>query len=219
MIPTRNGSCRPVADTAKAGGGHMGKHTSELHDLLGRMRAGDPDARTRLIEHACDRVRKLTRKMLRAYPGVRRWSETDDVLQNALLRLHRSLAEVRPESASQFYGLAATQIRRELLDLAKHFFGAHGAGGKHHSDGGDAAERTAPDPLEPDTLEAWTRFHETVEVLSPEQQEVVQLVWYEGLTQPQAAVVLDISVATLKRRWQAARLRLSELLEDWSIEQ
>jgi DNA-directed RNA polymerase specialized sigma24 family protein len=30
--------------------------------------------------------------------------------------------------------------------------------------------------------------------------------------------VLGVSLTTLKRRWQAARLRLSELLEDWSVE-
>jgi RNA polymerase sigma-70 factor (ECF subfamily) len=47
---------------------------------------------------------------------------------------------------------------------------------------------------------------------------VVQLLWYEGLRQPEAAVVLGISLATLKRRWQVARLRLGELLEDWTVE-
>ncbi|HET6574115.1 MAG TPA: sigma-70 family RNA polymerase sigma factor [Fimbriiglobus sp.] len=193
-------------------------HTSELNDLLGRLRRGDPEARSRVVEHACERVRKLARKMLRAYPSVRRWSETDDVLQNALLRLHRALAEVRPESVRQFYGLAATQIRRELLDLAKHFHGTQGHGAHHHSDGGRRAERQTDDPLEPETLEAWTRFHEQVDRLPDEEREVVQLLWYEGLRQPEAAVVLGVSLATLKRRWQAARLRLSELLEDWSVE-
>jgi RNA polymerase sigma-70 factor (ECF subfamily) len=194
------------------------RHTSELHKLLEQVRCGDSDACNRVIEHACDRLRKLTRKMLKGYPQVRRWAETDDVLQNALLRLHRSMAELRPESCRQFYGLAAVQIRRELLDLAKHFQGAHGIAAKHHSDGGRAAERKATDPLEPETLEAWARFHEQVESLPDEEREVVQLLWYEGLRQPEAAVVLGVSLATLKRRWQAARLRLSELLEDWTVE-
>jgi RNA polymerase sigma factor (sigma-70 family) len=193
-------------------------HTTDLNNLLALARSGDPDARCRVIEHACDRVRTLTRKMLRAYPRVRRWSDTNDVLQCALLRLHRSLAEIRPESPRQFYGLAATQIRRELLDLAKHFYGACGVGANHHSDGGRAAERKPADPLEPETLECWARFHELVDTLPEEEREVVQLLWYEGLKQPEAAAVLGVSLATLKRRWQAARLRLSELLEDWSVE-
>lgn len=194
------------------------RHTSELHKLLEQVRCGDPDACNRVIEHACDRLRKLTRKMLKGYPQVRRWAETDDVLQNALLRLHRSIAELRPESCRQFYGLAAVQIRRELLDFAKHFQGAHGIAAKHHSDGGRAAERKAADPLEPETLEAWAHFHEQVDRLPEEEREVVQLLWYEGLRQPEAAVVLGVSLATLKRRWQAARLRLSELLENWTVE-
>ena len=69
---------------------------------------------------------------------MKRWSETDDVLQNAMLRLHRSLAEIQPECPSQFYGLAATQIRRELIDLARHYYGAQGIGARHHTDGGQA---------------------------------------------------------------------------------
>ena len=36
---------------------------------------------------------------------------------------------------------------------------------------------------------------------------------YEGMTQPAAAKVLGVSLATLKRRWQAARLELSEQLK------
>jgi RNA polymerase sigma-70 factor (ECF subfamily) len=190
-------------------------HTAELHDRLARLRAGSPEAREAVIEHACDRLRLLCRRTLRAYPGVRRWCETDDVLQNALIRLHRALASVRPESARQFYGLAATQIRRELLDLAKHFQGAEGIGCNHHSDGGASAAGRADDPSRPETAEAWTRFHERVEALPEEEREVVMLLWYGDLSQPEAATVLGVSLATVKRRWQSARLRLCELLEDW----
>lgn len=193
-------------------------HTSELGDLLEKLRQGDPDARCRVIECAVERLRLLTRKMLRGYPKVRRWCETDDVLQNALLRLHRSLAELHPDGVRQFYALAGMQIRRELLDLAKHYHGAQGLGAKHHSDRGKAAQRQCADPLEPETLDAWARFHELVDSLPDEERETVGLLWYEGLRQPQAAELLGISLATLKRRWQSARLRLSELLEDWSVE-
>jgi len=193
-------------------------HTSELRRQLVLLRENDEGARERLIEHTCDRLRKLTRKMLRAYPGVRRWAETDDVLQNSMLRLHRSLAEVRPESPRQYYGLAATQIRRELLDLAKHYFGSEGPGANHHSDGGALAECKPDEAAEPETAEAWERFHGQVDGLPADEREVVLLVWYEGLSQPEAASVLGVSLATVKRRWQAARLRLSESLEDWSLE-
>ncbi len=87
-------------------------HTTKLQHWLTLAGRGDTEARNQIIDHTCERLRLLTRKMLRGYPSVRRWSETDDVLQNAMIRLHRSLAEVKPESPRQFYGLAATQIRR-----------------------------------------------------------------------------------------------------------
>lgn len=130
----------------------------------------------------------------------------------------RALVEVRPESARQFYGLAATQIRRELLDLAKHYHGAEGLGANHHSDGDKAATGKLDDPVKPETLEAWTRFHEQVDVLPDEEWEVVSLLWYKGLSQAEAAAILGVSLATVKRRWQAARLTLYELLEDWTLE-
>ena len=79
--------------------------------------------------------------MLREYSKVKRWEQTDDVLQNAMLRLHRSLVEVKPESPRQFYGLAATQIRRELIDLARHHYSEKGIGENHETDRQDGRPR------------------------------------------------------------------------------
>ena len=189
-------------------------HTTRLQNWLALLKKGNAEARNEVIDHACERLRRLTRKMLRGYPRVRRWSETDDVLQNAMLRLHRSLAEIQPESAAQFYGLAAAQIRRELIDLARHYYGAQGQGARHHTDGGSLAEAKPDVNVAPETLATWTGFHEEVEGLPAEQRDVVSLLWYEGLTQPEAAELLNISLATLKRRWQAARLTLSKKLKD-----
>jgi len=156
--------------------------------------------------------------MLRGYPSVKRWSETDDVLQNAMLRLHRSLSEVRPESPRQFYGLAATQIRRELIDLARHFNGPEGIGANHHTDDGEVVRAKPSVGVEPENLEGWTQYHESVENLPEDQREVVSLLWYEDMSQPEAADVLGISLATLKRRWQAARLTLFDELKDLEFE-
>ena len=193
-------------------------HSTELKRKLDLLQLDSIEVRNAVIEHTCNRLQRMARSMLSGFPKLRRWTETDDVLQNSLLRLHRALAEVRPDSARQFYGLAATQIRRELLDLAKHYYGAEGLGANHHSDGGSAATAKPDDAVEPETLDDWTRFHEQVEGLPDDQREVVELLWYEGLSQPEAAEVLGVSLATVKRRWQAARLRLCELLEDWTLE-
>jgi DNA-directed RNA polymerase specialized sigma24 family protein len=41
---------------------------------------------------------------------------------------------------------------------------------------------------------------------------VFELRWYHGLTWSEAAAVLNVSEATVKRRWLDARLRLRDLL-------
>jgi DNA-directed RNA polymerase specialized sigma24 family protein len=133
-------------------------HTTKLQQWLDLARRGDSDARNQIVNHTCERLRLLTQRMLRGFPAVKRWSETDDVLQNAMLRLHRSLSEVRPESPRQFYGLAATQIRRELIDLARHFNGPQGIGANHHTDGRHENEGLANHAVEPADLEEWTNF-------------------------------------------------------------
>src|SRR5690349_10324078 len=107
----------------------------QLQAWLDRMQAGDPAARSALLEHACERLQRLARKMLKGFAGVQRWEQTDDVLQNALVRLWTSLQHVRPRSVREFYGLATLQIRRELLDLARHYYGPEGLGAQHASQG------------------------------------------------------------------------------------
>ena len=196
----------------------MPGHTTQLQDHLIDFNSGDLEAREKIIEHTCERLRLRTRQMLRSFPNVSRWSQTDDVLQNAIIRLHRSLAQVKPESPRQFYGLAGTQIRRCLIDLARSFTGAHGIGANHDTNHGEAVRRSTDTNYEPESLERWTDFHEAVEQLTEEQKAVVELVWYEGISQPKAAKILALSLSTVKRRWQAARLQLSEQLKSHWID-
>jgi DNA-directed RNA polymerase specialized sigma24 family protein len=98
--------------------------------------------------------------------------------------------------------------------LARHFYGAEGRGAHHHTDDGQVVSAKPDEQAGPETLEKWTRFHEQVEQLPEEQKEVVGLLWYEGLSQPEPAAALGISLATVKRRWQDARLALSASLKD-----
>jgi RNA polymerase sigma-70 factor (ECF subfamily) len=178
------------------------------------MRAGDQTARQRLIEHSCERLRGLARKMLRRYPNVRRWEETDDVFVAAITRLHRALETVQPESPRHFYNLAATQIRRVLIDLSRRYYGPEGVGShhdtvaRHPEDGAPPKYERADTSGEPASLMEWTEFHEQVEALPKEEQEVFNLVWYQQLTHEQAAEVLGVTARTVRRRWQDARYRL-----------
>jgi RNA polymerase sigma-70 factor (ECF subfamily) len=56
--------------------------------------------------------------MIEGYPKVHRWEQTDDVIQNAVIRLQRTLQQLTVAAARDFFRLVTLQIRRELLDLA-----------------------------------------------------------------------------------------------------
>lgn len=181
------------------------------------MNRGDASARNELLQHCSRRFESLARKMLRDFPKVRRWEETGDVLQNAILRLLNALNDVQPTSFRHFLSLTTLQIRRELIDLARKHQGPLGVAANHASWKPDADSNGSPQPIEPGDathnpaqLAAWCELHEAIASLPEEQREVCELVWYQGLTQVAAAKVLQVSERTIKRRWQAVRLRLHE---------
>jgi RNA polymerase sigma-70 factor (ECF subfamily) len=193
--------------------------TTEIQLRLDRLRAGDESARDELLNLACGRLRRLARKMLRSYPNVRTWEETDDVLQNAAVRLCRALQDVRPDSVRSFLKLATLQIRRELIDLARHYKGPEGPGRKHLSPAPTDASGAVPNPLDASTdtndparLASWTEFHDTVEALPEAERELFQLLWYQGLTQREAAALLGVTERVARYRWRSAQLRLHQLL-------
>jgi RNA polymerase sigma-70 factor (ECF subfamily) len=201
--------------------GQLEDNATQTQALLNLAAEGNEEALDRLITRASERLLKLTRRMLRTYPQLRRWEQTDDVFQNAVIRLHRSLKKVKPDSARNLFGLAALEIRRTLIDLCRHHFGPEGAAGRYQSDiqgrsddGNDGVLQHEPDRQEDaESLATWSRFHEAVESLPEDEREVTHLVWYGGLTQAEVASVLGISVPTVKRRWYRARLQLHNSME------
>jgi RNA polymerase sigma-70 factor (ECF subfamily) len=199
----------------------MAAHTAQLHDWLDRMRAGDLGARDELLRGVGVRLERLARKMLRRFPGVQRWAETGDVLQNALLRLLRALEQVRPDSIREFFGLAAEQMRRELLDLARHFYGPLGLGANHASPSPkDGASESPDEPVDrandANDLERWCAFHDGVANLPPEEREVVGLIFYHGWTKAEVAELSGVTVRTVQRQWRSACVKLASTVEWFS---
>jgi RNA polymerase sigma-70 factor (ECF subfamily) len=182
------------------------------------MRAGDSAARDELLRHVSGRLQRLTRQMLRGHPAVRRWVESGDVLQGALMRLLRALKDVQPSSARDFFALAAQQIRRELIDLARHYYGPQGLGANHathaaEGSGLQPAENAADRAAEPSGLAEWCEFHAKIDELPEDQREVVGLLFYQGLTQADAAQLLGVTVRTVQRRWHAALVELHDIMK------
>jgi RNA polymerase sigma-70 factor (ECF subfamily) len=189
--------------------------TLQLNDWLQRWRAGDSQAREELLRAAYPRMEALARTMLRSFPALRRFNDTGDVLQNATLRLIRSLRQIDPLPAStrEFFGLAAAEIRRELLDLARSLT-TDKRRGEVPPTGGASPVNKAIDPrASGDDLEWWTTFHESVDKLPAEEREVVGLLFYHGWTQARVAELFGVSERTIARRWFAACLRLEQALD------
>jgi RNA polymerase sigma-70 factor (ECF subfamily) len=183
-----------------------------MQELLRQAVAGDPIAVDALLRHSAARLTNLTRRMLGSFERVKRWADAEDVLQNALLRLLSALRDVRPATPRDFLALATLQIRRELLDLARQFYGPHGIGAHHDSGMNGDSQRPAADKAdvsnEPSSLAHWTDLHNQIDALPDEEREVVGLLFYQGLSQAEAAEVLQMSLRTVQRRWHDALCKL-----------
>ena len=59
---------------------------------------------------------------------------------------------------------------------------------------------------DPSRLAAWAEFHHAIESLCEADRELFDLLWYQGLTQAEAAAVLGLSERTVHSPWLAARV-------------
>jgi len=193
-----------------------GLDSGRLQQYVQRWQAGDGLAADALFTAVGLRLEHMTRKMLRAFPVVHAFTETADVLQSSLIRLLITLRRVQPESTRHFFNLAAVHVRRELLDLARHFRAERsGRPTSAHAAGDGLADGLAQAPdekTEEDDLDLWCRFHEAVEQLPAEEREVVGLVFYHGWTQARIAELFQVDERTIRRRWQSACTQLHRLV-------
>src|SRR5262249_5109041 len=100
----------------------------------------------------------------------------------------------------------------------RHFQGRRGIGANHASHGpsDDSQGPLAQSPAradDPDDLDMWCAFHQRVEELPLEEREVVGLIFYHGWTQAEVADVLHVHVRTVRRRWEAALVKLHRTLK------
>jgi RNA polymerase sigma-70 factor (ECF subfamily) len=191
---------------------------TRIEALIARMRRGDAAAGDELIDCVWQRLERLARKMLGDHPALRRWVQTGDVLDEAAMRLRRSLEKAPPSSALHFFNLATLVIRRELRDLVRHYknrpviFPLPPPGEGSDSDGRMGLEPADETSRDPSRLGSWTELHEAIGRLPDKPRAVCELLWYQGLSQAEVAQVLGVCVKTVKNHWMEARLRLCEEL-------
>jgi RNA polymerase sigma-70 factor (ECF subfamily) len=187
--------------------------TVQLHAYVQRWQAGDATAADELFRAISQRLEHLARRMLRGYPNVRSWADTADVFQGVAWRLLNTLQKLQPATTRDFFNLAAAHVRRELLDLARRYARRQRPGSGVGFDEDSELAPAVADSLPPDELELWTRFHEAVEQLPADEREVFSLTFYHGWTQAQIAELFDVNERTIRRRWQAACIQLSRLVD------
>ena len=194
--------------------------TDRLACCLERLAAGEKSARNEILEICDQRMRVLSHRLLGKFARVRRWDNTDDVAQNAAIRLHRALADTVPDSPRGLMGLMATQIQRELLDLARKHSGPHSWASNHDTNAGmkdgacrveEASDGEQRDEAVP--IERWEEFHAAIEALPRDLREVFRMVWYLGLDRESAAKTIGCSVRTLGRMWAEARDLMGKAME------
>lgn len=185
------------------------ENTDAEFDTVRMHRCLDAGARDELLLAVGVRLERLARRMRRNFTSVARFEQTDDVLQNATVRLLRALETIRPENTRAFFALAAQQIRRELLDMARRYRRPHESLREMRMAlPPGTSESELPERAADRDLEMWIEFHQAVERLPEELREVMNLVFYHGWTQAQIAELFAVDERTIRRRWKAACNRL-----------
>lgn len=202
-----------------------GTTMAQLSSALALLAAGHPDARIRLLEQAADRLRRLASRALRVkFEQLTKYEQTDDVLQDLYLRLHKGWDGVltgedgRPVTDPAVFLCRVSRLLREvLLDLKRRHYGRNNnRPGQTPLDGGGSTSDGGFDPgtdtHDPAGLVDFGEFHQAVEQLPEDLRVVVDLHYYQEIPHPEVGKMLGLSEIGVRKRWTRARLAVIERL-------
>jgi RNA polymerase sigma-70 factor (ECF subfamily) len=167
--------------------------------LLNAIRAGDDDALASLLARCAPQIYRFGVKMCRDTEDAR------DVLQETLLTAARRLREFRGESSLSTWLYAVA--RSFCVKMRR---GSKGAAARetvpleHAEAAHTAAPGRGPDDAAADR-ELRSKLERAIAALDPASREVLVLRDVEGLTAPEVAEVLGVSVDAVKSRLHRAR--------------
>jgi RNA polymerase sigma factor (TIGR02999 family) len=181
----------------------------EVTRILSAIDQGDARAAEQLLPLVYEELRRLAaQKLAQEAPG--QTLEPTALVHEAYLRLVGADADQHWDGRGHFFAAAAESMRRILVDSARRKKSAKHGGGRRRILL-DEAHRVTESP---DTLlalnDALTRFATE----EPAKAKLVKLRFFAGMSTPQAAAVLNISVATAERWWTFARTWLFADLGD-----
>ena len=174
---------------------------NEVTRILSGIEAGDPQAAEQLLPLVYDELRKLAaQKLANEKPG--QTLEATALVHEAYLRLVDTDKAQQWNSRGHFFAAAAEAMRRVLVENARRKQRVKHGGGRQRLDLDEACPVVQPpsdDVLALD--EALTRLA----ACDPVRAELVKLRFFAGLTMPEAAQALGLSLATAERHWTFVR--------------
>jgi RNA polymerase sigma-70 factor (ECF subfamily) len=188
--------------------------TAAVQRYLGEL-AGDSPAEPvirALLARAVRRLHQLCATVLyKSYPRLTRPPlnlQTDELLGAVVERLVKALREARPANPRQFFSLACQHMRWELNDLARRLDEQPAA--EELPEGPLPAPASSDTGLSPDGR----RILAAINSLPEGEREAFDLVRIQGMSQTEAAQVLEVSVATVSRRLNRGLQLLAATLGD-----
>lgn len=182
--------------------------------ILDQLTQGDPHAAEELLPLVYAELRQLAaQKLANEKPG--QTLDATGLVHEAYLRLvpiGSTSAPAQWDGRRHFFAAAAEAMRRILIENARRKARIKHGGGKARVDL-DAACSLADESPEVDYLaldEALSRLAAE----APAKAEVVKLRFFAGLTMPEVASALGVSLATAERNWTYARTWLYAELND-----
>jgi len=164
-------------------------------------RGGDSAARERLIGAVYAELKRSASRELRRFRAVETL-QTTALVNEAYLRL--LAGENLPfESRAHLLGVAAIAMRRLLVDRARERLSAKRGGGARQATLDTRAEAVAEQAS--GELVALDDALVELEKLDPRLARVVELRFFGGLTEIEAAAALESSERTVRRDWTKAR--------------
>lgn len=181
----------------------------DFTQILQQAEAGNQSARADLIEAAYEELRKLAAAKMSDERMNHTLTSTALVHEVSIRMLDDSC--VPTESRGQFFAYASKAMRNLLIDHAR-TKGRQKRGGDRRGFSFDEAMVACREQSE--DLLALNDALEALAELEPRKAQVVELKYFGGMSNQEAADALGISLATVKRDWEVAKAwLLRELLQ------
>jgi RNA polymerase sigma-70 factor, ECF subfamily len=144
---------------------------------------------------------------------VRQQADVDDVVQRVFLQVHRALPTLR--ETDKLHAWVYQTTRRAIADFYRTPSQTREvATGTVEDIADDLAVSDPPEDAEAATRELSTCLKPLMSGLAAADQEALQMVEFDGVTQVEAAARLRLSVSGMKSRVQRARSHLRSALHD-----